>query len=131
MVRIADLSCMAARTLTPETGRRSQLLGIPAAAAYCRVRPGEILRGLTNGVYPGAVKGDDGHWLIPIADLEAAMAGVFGAHRTTAELAALEVSVRSAPEQSPRRRFFAPNDKESLSLQTELQRKARQRTKGR
>jgi hypothetical protein len=119
---------MAARTLPPETGRRSQLLGVPAAAAYCRVKPAEILRGLTNGLYPGAKKGDDGHWLIPLADLEAAMAGVFGAHRTTAELAAFEVSVRSAPEQPSRRRMFAPNGNES-NLQVELQRKARKRSR--
>jgi len=118
---------MAVRTVHESTAPESQILGIPAAAAHCRLSTSEIRRRVRAGAFPGAFKDDHGHWRIPLGDIEAAVSGVFGANRTSADLTALEIGLRSKPDPKPRRIFSGGPSSGWGSKLTELQRLARER----
>jgi len=87
----------------------------------------EIRRRVRAGAFPGAFKDDHGHWRIPLGDIEAAVSGVFGANRTSADLTALEIGLRSKPDPKPRRIFSGGPSSGWGSKLTELQRLARER----
>lgn len=112
-----------ARRISDPLGTR--MLGIPAAAALCKVPPSTIIRKIHSGAFPGAFKADDGRWLVPMADLEAAMMGAFGAHRVTVDLVALDATAKedARPKPQTRRLFGGPSPGWSAMLE-ELRRTA-------